>query len=105
MVRAIIVPDRRACGGERSCLVAVAGGEALLCRSLGIAADDEASRAGDVEGSSAGAGASGERESESEVEGPAGGECPAALGERITRNVRKLVRREIHRALASQELE
>jgi len=29
----------------------------------------------------------------------------AALGERITRNVRKLVRREIHRALTAQELE
>lgn len=32
-------------------------------------------------------------------------ELQGALGERITRNVRKLVRREIHRALASQELE
>ena len=32
-------------------------------------------------------------------------ELQAALGERITRNVRKLVRREIHRALAAQELE
>ncbi len=31
-------------------------------------------------------------------------ELQGALGERITRNVRKLVRREIHRALASQEL-
>ncbi|MCZ4354436.1 hypothetical protein O4H61_18105 [Roseovarius aestuarii] len=32
-------------------------------------------------------------------------ELQGALGERITRNVRKLVRREIHRALASQDLE
>ncbi len=32
-------------------------------------------------------------------------ELQGALGERITRNVRKLVRREIHRALASQELQ
>ncbi|MCE8005932.1 hypothetical protein [Aestuariivita sp.] len=32
-------------------------------------------------------------------------ELQGALGERITRNVRKLVRREIHRALAVQELE
>jgi len=32
-------------------------------------------------------------------------ELQGALGERITRNVRKLVRREIHRALTSQELE
>ncbi|UXX82703.1 hypothetical protein [Roseovarius pelagicus] len=32
-------------------------------------------------------------------------ELQGGLGERITRNVRKLVRREIHRALASQELE
>ena len=32
-------------------------------------------------------------------------ELQGALGERITRNVRKLVRREIHRALAIQELE
>ena len=32
-------------------------------------------------------------------------ELQGALGERITRNVRKLVRREIHRALASQQLE
>lgn len=32
-------------------------------------------------------------------------ELKGALGERITRNVRNLVRREIHRALASQELE
>lgn len=32
-------------------------------------------------------------------------ELQGALGERITRNVRKLVRREIHRALASQNLE
>ena len=31
-------------------------------------------------------------------------ELQGALGERITRNVRKLVRREIHRSLASQEL-
>ncbi len=31
-------------------------------------------------------------------------ELQGALGERITRNVRKLVRREIHRALAGQEL-
>lgn len=31
-------------------------------------------------------------------------ELQGALGERITRNVRKLVRREIHRALASQDL-
>ncbi|HEY9038627.1 MAG TPA: hypothetical protein VIN05_06765 [Roseovarius sp.] len=31
-------------------------------------------------------------------------ELQGALGERITRNVRKLVRREIHRALASDEL-
>ncbi len=31
-------------------------------------------------------------------------ELQGALGERITRNVRKLVRREIHRALTSQEL-
>jgi hypothetical protein len=32
-------------------------------------------------------------------------ELQGALGERITRNVRKLVRREIHRTLASQEFE
>lgn len=32
-------------------------------------------------------------------------ELQGALGERITRNVRKLVRREIHRALATKELE
>lgn len=32
-------------------------------------------------------------------------ELQGALGERITRNVRKLVRRELHRALASQEFE
>lgn len=32
-------------------------------------------------------------------------ELQGALGERITRNVRKLVRREIHRALTSQEFE
>ncbi|WP_417679894.1 hypothetical protein [Pseudodonghicola sp.] len=32
-------------------------------------------------------------------------ELQGALGERITRNVRKLVRREIHRVLASQDLE
>ena len=32
-------------------------------------------------------------------------ELQGALGERITRNVRKLVRREIHRALATQDLE
>ncbi len=32
-------------------------------------------------------------------------ELQGALGERITRNVRKLVRREIHRALMAQELE
>ncbi|SEQ35328.1 hypothetical protein [Thalassovita taeanensis] len=32
-------------------------------------------------------------------------ELQGVLGERITRNVRKLVRREIHRALTSQELE
>ncbi|MGX9355033.1 hypothetical protein ACS3SW_07695 [Roseobacteraceae bacterium S113] len=32
-------------------------------------------------------------------------ELQGSLGERITRNVRKLVRREIHRALASHELE
>ena len=32
-------------------------------------------------------------------------ELQGALGERITRNVRKLVRREIYRALAAQELE
>ncbi|WP_324753545.1 hypothetical protein [Roseovarius sp. Pro17] len=32
-------------------------------------------------------------------------ELQGALGERITRNVRKLVRREIHRALDSQELQ
>lgn len=32
-------------------------------------------------------------------------ELQGALGERITRNVRKLVRREIHRALAAQELD
>ncbi len=32
-------------------------------------------------------------------------ELQGALGERITRNVRKLVRREIHRALSAQELE
>jgi hypothetical protein len=32
-------------------------------------------------------------------------ELQGALGERITRNVRKLVRREIHRALASHELD
>ncbi|MEQ9695698.1 hypothetical protein [Shimia sp. SDUM112013] len=31
-------------------------------------------------------------------------ELQGALGERITRNVRKLVRREIHRALAAQDL-
>lgn len=31
-------------------------------------------------------------------------ELQGALGERITRNVRKLVRREIHRAMAAQEL-
>ena len=32
-------------------------------------------------------------------------ELQGALGERITRNVRKLVRREIHRALSAQDLE
>ena len=32
-------------------------------------------------------------------------ELQGALGERITRNVRRLVRREIHRALATQELD
>ena len=32
-------------------------------------------------------------------------ELQGALGERITRNVRKLIRSEIHRALAAQELE
>ena len=32
-------------------------------------------------------------------------ELQGALGERITRNVRKVVRREIHRALTSQDLE
>ena len=32
-------------------------------------------------------------------------ELQGALGERITRNVRKLVRREIHRALVAQDLE
>lgn len=32
-------------------------------------------------------------------------ELQGALGERITRNMRKLVRREIHRALAAQELD
>lgn len=32
-------------------------------------------------------------------------ELQGSLGERITRNVRKLVRREIHRALATKELE
>jgi hypothetical protein len=32
-------------------------------------------------------------------------ELQGSLGERITRNVRKLVRREIHRALAAQELD
>ncbi len=32
-------------------------------------------------------------------------ELQGALGERITRNVRKLVRREIHRALTNQELQ
>ena len=32
-------------------------------------------------------------------------ELQGALGERITRNVRKLVRREIHRALASQDFD
>ncbi len=32
-------------------------------------------------------------------------ELMGALGERITRNVRKLVRREIHRALSAQEFE
>ena len=32
-------------------------------------------------------------------------ELQGALGERITRNVRKLVRREIHRMLISQEME
>jgi len=32
-------------------------------------------------------------------------ELQGELGERITRNVRKLVRREIHRALLSQGLE
>ena len=36
---------------------------------------------------------------------PAAGALAWALGERITRNVRKLVRREIHRALTSQDLE
>ena len=33
------------------------------------------------------------------------GELAGEMGERITRNVRKLVRREIQRALTSQELE
>ena len=32
-------------------------------------------------------------------------ELVGALGERITRNVRKLVRREIHRALSAQDFE
>ena len=32
-------------------------------------------------------------------------ELQGALGERITRNVRKLVRREIHRALTAKDLE
>ena len=32
-------------------------------------------------------------------------ELQGALGERITRNVRKLVRREIHRALTSQDFD
>jgi cell pole-organizing protein PopZ len=32
-------------------------------------------------------------------------ELQGALGERITRNVRKLVRREIHRALTSQDMD
>ena len=32
-------------------------------------------------------------------------ELMGELGERITRNVKKLVRREIHRALASREFE
>ncbi len=32
-------------------------------------------------------------------------ELQGALGERITRNVRKLVRREIHRALASYNID
>jgi hypothetical protein len=32
-------------------------------------------------------------------------ELQGALGERITRNVRKLVRREIHRAMTAQDLE
>ena len=32
-------------------------------------------------------------------------ELQGALGERITRNVRKLVRREIHRALTAHEME
>jgi hypothetical protein len=32
-------------------------------------------------------------------------ELQGALGERITRNVRKLVRREIHRALSIQDLD
>ena len=32
-------------------------------------------------------------------------ELQGALGERITRNVRKLVRREIYRVLSSQEFE
>jgi cell pole-organizing protein PopZ len=31
-------------------------------------------------------------------------ELQGTLGERITRNVRKLVRREIHRALAAHDL-
>lgn len=33
------------------------------------------------------------------------GELQGALGERITRNVRKLVRREVSRALAARDLE
>ncbi|MFV2034314.1 MAG: hypothetical protein ACC631_04260, partial [Halocynthiibacter sp.] len=32
-------------------------------------------------------------------------ELQGALGERITRNVRKLVRREIHRVLAARDFE
>jgi hypothetical protein len=32
-------------------------------------------------------------------------ELQGALGERITRNVRKLVRREIHRVLMSQDFD
>ena len=32
-------------------------------------------------------------------------ELQGTLGERITRNVRKLVRREIHRALTSQDFD